>query len=236
MTCRPPETGGGCISRAERMHVDLKKRWTDLCRRVAPHADAEACDACYQTLVHSYATPPRAYHNLDHIAFCLDQFDVLRTECLEPDIVELAVWFHDAIYDSRAKDNEERSAALAQQCLEPFRLPPRTLTLVAKLIDATKHVRPPGNSDAAALVDADLAILGQPEPVFDTYERAIGAEYDWMTDEAFARGRAEFIRRFLARDRIFHSRPFMARYEAIARANLERSLTRLGTSPAQPDR
>ena len=55
----------------------------------------------------------RAYHTLRHIEACLAW---MRDAPLEDDdriAAEFAIWFHDAVYDTRASDNEERSADLA---------------------------------------------------------------------------------------------------------------------------
>src|SRR5215471_11669866 len=90
-------------------------RWQKLWQAAGAAGDASAW---YQRLTHAYAEPQRHYHNQQHIAECLAEFDAARQLAKQPDAVELALWFHDAVYDPRAPDNEERSAALARECLQ----------------------------------------------------------------------------------------------------------------------
>ena len=52
-------------------------------------------------------------------------------------------------------------------------------------------------------MDIDLAILGQPQAVFDAYEKAVRAEYAFVSDEQFRVGRAAVLRSFLERPAIF---------------------------------
>jgi len=64
----------------------------------------------YQRLTQAYAESQRHYHNQQHIAECLAEFDAARHLAQQPVALELALWFHDAVYDPKAGDNEEQSA------------------------------------------------------------------------------------------------------------------------------
>lgn len=160
-----------------------------------------------------YAEPQRRYHTLEHIEHCLEEFDPRQAR--EPEAVELAIWFHDAVYDTRRAENEERSAELL------LALMPEAKS-AARLILATKHHRA-STPDEALLVDVDLAILGQPEARFDLYERQIREEYAWVPEPIFRQKRAAILRGFLDRPFIYGTEPFRARYEAAARRNLSRT-------------
>jgi len=181
----------------------------------------------YERLLAMYAEPHRHYHNREHIADCLKEFDLVRRLAAEPDAVEFAIWFHDAVYDTRAGDNEERSAQLAQDWLkeagasEAFANSVRQLVLATKAHDATLH------PDAPLLVDVDLSILGQVPERFWDYERAIRSEYEWVDEKMFKSKRAEILERFLARPRIYITELCFERFEAQARVNLRASIERL---------
>ena len=95
------------------MNWPTQHRWTALW----PRAGASIPAGWYERLTAAYAEPHRHYHNQQHIAECLAEFDQARHLALQPEAVELALWFHDAVYDPKAGDNEEQSAALAQRCL-----------------------------------------------------------------------------------------------------------------------
>ena len=98
---------------------------------------------------------------------------------------------------------------------------------VAQLILPTKHHVASLGSDAPLLLDVDLSILGQPEPRFLDYEKQIRDEYAWVPKIIFKTKRAEILRQFLARERIYVTDWFFERYETAARANLQRSLYEL---------
>ena len=160
-----------------------------------------------------YAEPHRRYHTLEHIAHCLEEFDPAMAA--DPEAVELAIWFHDAIYDPRRSDNEERSAARLLELMPEAKR-------AAELVLVTKHHKA-STPDEALLVDVDLAILGQPAERFDLYERQIREEYAWVPKLVFKMKRASILRGFLKRPFIYGTELFRAKYEAAARANLSRS-------------
>jgi len=204
--------------------MELRDRWSCLCARLGT---TEAADTSFDALCRSYSTPPRAYHNLDHVAHCLEELEEVRHLAHSPDAVESAIWFHDAIYDPRAKDNELRSAHLAQATLRGMGVAVSLCETTQDLILVTKHDTPPVTTDQRIVVDVDLSILGQTRERFDAYERQIRQEYDWVPEAQYRDGRARVLRSFLSRARIFHLTPFADRYEALARENLRRSLALL---------
>lgn len=200
----------------------LRDEWSALWRRLGGAGDP---GPAFRDLEKRYSEPGRPYHNLDHIAHCLGE---LRGQT-ENSAIEFALWFHDAVYDSRAKDNEERSAELAREAVSCAGLPEDFADQVANLILATKHTSEPASPDAQLIVDIDLSILGQPRAEFDEYERAIRQEYAWVPNEDFARGRLRVLEAFAARPAIYSTAFFRAKYEQAARANLARSIGRLSS-------
>lgn len=177
-----------------------------------------------------YAEPHRHYHNQQHIVDCLSEFDQVRQLAVEPEAVEFAIWFHDAIYDSRAGDNEERSAELAQAWLKQAGAAETLTNSVRQLVLATKAHDKTLHADAPLLVDVDLSILGQSPQRFWEYEKGIHAEYDWVDQKTFATKRAEILHRFLARPGLYHTEFFFARLEIQARSNLRASIEQLQRS------
>lgn len=178
-----------------------------------------------------YDAPPRAYHNWDHVLACIAELDGVRSLCADALAVEVAIWFHDCVYDPRRADNEERSSETAGSWLCETLLLPEQVRSIQKMILATKHAALPDSADDRLMVDIDLAILGQPEPAFDAYERAIRQEYAFVPEMAFCAGRASILARFLARPSIYATPAFRHRYEDAARANLTRSILALGGMP-----
>ena len=194
-----------------------EQRWTALWKRLGAQGDA---NAVYDDLVARYSEPHRAYHTLEHIRHCLDEFEQVRHLATNPDAVELALWYHDAIYDTKTKDSEERSAALAVEEARNASLPDSFGQSVANLIMATKHTTAPTDPDVQLLVDIDLSILGQTGDKFDEYERQVRKEYEWVAEDAFVAGRSSILKSFLDRTTIYSTRLLLNKYEVQARRNI----------------
>jgi len=180
----------------------------------------------HQRLLAAYAEPHRNYHNTEHLVDCLTELEQLRAETKNPPVVEFALWFHDAIYDPQAPDNEEKSAALAAECLGSAGAGPQTIAEVKQLILATKshEVLTP---DAGVVTDADLSILGKPPERFWRYEHGIEAEYAWVSPARFREKRGQILQRFLERPFIYHTAYSREKYELPARENLRHAIARL---------
>lgn len=185
-----------------------------------------APDGVFETLVARYSEAHRAYHTLQHIEECFAQFDRVHG-ARAPGEVGLALWFHDAIYDPRASDNEARSAEWARAVLVESGAPATTIEAVERLILATQHDATPQDHDAQIVVDIDLSILGADENRFQEYEVQVRREYQWVEENAFRRGRTDVLQAFLNRPFIYSTADFRARLGASARSNLTRSIAAL---------
>ena len=206
------------------MHLPNRDRWVTLWRATGAGGDAAGW---YERLTSAYAEPHRYYHTQHHIAECLAEFDRVRRLARHPTAVELALWFHDAVYDPRAADNEEQSAALAKSCFAAFKVADALPETVAKLIMATKTHELNAGDDAELVIDIDLSVLGRDEEGFLQYEQQIRREYAWVPDLVFASKRLEILQRFVAREHLFATKWFRNKYEAQARRNLKASNTKL---------
>lgn len=182
----------------------------------------------YEEVCLRYGEAHRAYHTLQHLEECFAHFDRARHLPPHPSEVELALWFHDAIYDPRAVDSEEQSAAWARQSLTRAGASSGQAELVSGLILATKHATSQDSADHAVLLDTDLSILGAPRSRFVEYESQVRREYSWVPEEAFRKARGAILARFLERPRIYVTDYFAELLESQARSNLQYSVERLG--------
>ena len=180
------------------------------------------------------AEPHRAYHTQTHVDAMLAGLPAIRDTLVQPDAAELAVWYHDAVYDPAAVDNEARSAALLLADMAGL-ADPALLRRAEKLVLWTAaHAVPDGvapdlAADAAAFLDLDMAVLGADRATYDAYERGIAAEFVPVHGAAaFRAGRARFLQGMLGRERLFLTARSHAALDAAARANIGRAIAALG--------
>lgn len=203
----------------------LVDAWLRTAARVNARDDVAGAGA---DLIARYAEPARRYHDLRHLDEVLRGVDELADHASEPDAVRLAAWFHDAVYDVTADDNEARSAALAETVLGRLRVDPLLVGEVARLVRLTAgHVVADGDLNGAVLCDADLAVLAGDAGRYSTYVDAVREEYAHVPDDAFRAGRAAVLRGLLALDPLFRTPSGRAAWEAAARANVTAELARL---------
>lgn len=200
-----------------------QERWSETWSRLG----AVAPEALFVELVGRYSEPHRFYHTLQHLRECFSVLEPASHLAGRLAEVQLALWFHDAVYDTRAQDNEEQSARWAEQSLVAAGANSDAAAQVRELVLATKHRAVPQGEDAKLLVDVDLSILGAAEPRFAEYERQVRQEYEWVPKDAFRQRRARVLASFLDRSSIYSTAWFAARLEEQARKNLSRSLKEL---------
>lgn len=179
----------------------------------------------WANLAKLYAAPGRRYHNLHHLAQCLAEFDRVRAQLRDPDQVEMALWFHDAIYVPGAADNEARSAALFSATAGTL-MPLDFVAAVSALILVTTHDGEPSDPDQRALCDIDMSGFALPWGQFlrdsvNLKDEAPGSEEDYY------RTKTAFLEALMARPRIYFTEFFFERLEAEARRNIGQFLRML---------
>ncbi|MFF4243749.1 hypothetical protein ACFYY2_04670 [Streptomyces sp. NPDC001822] len=203
----------------------LRTRWQDAlvaARGAAPGPDPLPYA---DNLLGRWAEPQRRYHTTAHLTQVLDRVDALAGHAADPDLVRLAVWFHDAVYRPDRSENEERSAALAERALAEAGLPDAATAEVARLVRLTvTHDPAPDDTNGEALCDADLAILAAAPKEYAAYAAQVREEYGFVPDEAFREGRAAVLRQLLGLPRLFRTPLGSAEWEPRARQNLTTEL------------
>ncbi|WP_035303942.1 HD domain-containing protein [Actinokineospora inagensis] len=173
-----------------------------------------------------WSEPHRRYHDLAHLEMVLSGVDLLAGHADNPDLVRLAAWYHDAVYQGRP-DDEEQSARLAEVELPETGLDADSVAEVARLVRLTAgHRTEPGDRNGEVLCDADLAILASDG--YRAYADAIRAEYRHVPEPAFREGRAAILRDLLALPNLYRTPLARERWEAPARANMRAELEAWG--------
>lgn len=198
-----------------------------------PHADI---DFIVQKIKNFYRGRP--YHNLQHIQECIRTFnllDIKTDDRLDPDLVKLALIFHDLIWTPDRTDNEERSAFIANVWMRDLGLTSENeIDIVTVSIEMTKHTKAEHDilltgrintlvyEIASIVCDCDLSILAAPKERFDEYENQIRQEYKDVPDLVFFENRSKIMQGFLERSRIYLNDEFYFAFETKARKNLEK--------------
>ncbi|HTH80710.1 MAG TPA: N-methyl-D-aspartate receptor NMDAR2C subunit [Ramlibacter sp.] len=185
-------------------------------------------DDLHRRLVACWSEKHRYYHTLQHLRECFEQFDAARADAARPAEIAVAIWFHDAFYEPRRDDNEERSAVWARQAASDAGIAQATAQRLYDLVLATKHDAMPDDPDARVLVDIDLSILGAPDERFDESDVQVRREYAHVPEAEWKIGRKRVLKSFLDRPRLYGTERFYGQLEVQARKNLQRALDRLG--------
>ena len=203
----------------------LRTAWLATCAELSIRQDL----TLFEELLAAWNQPWRHYHAGQHLHECLAALAQWRQLAREPGLLALALWFHDAVYEPRAPDNEARSADWARAALPALGLPVPACERVARLVLATRdHVA--RDADMGLLLDLDLAILAAPAARFAQYESQIRAEYAFVPEPDFRAGRRRILQGFLARERLFVTEALHAAWDAAVRANLRQACEALAQS------
>ena len=179
----------------------------------------------WEDLEKAYTTKLRQYHNLRHIEAMISSFEKYKEELEFPNEVLYSIFYHDIIYKTTRKDNEEKSAEYALKIL------PKNTTLnrvlIYDMISATKLHQKNDINDINWLIDFDLKILASDYSSFEIYTQQIRKEYKIYPDILYKPGRKKALKHFLENEFIFQTKTFRSKYETQARTNIQKEIKTL---------
>lgn len=220
------------------MQIDLMPRLTILYGKLLKHrglsTKAALVDDVAGELFRLYNQEHRHYHTLAHIHKCLREFDEVAALCSNDLAAEMALWYHDAVYETSWSDGVNERISANKALFDCIRLGVSDLSFqeaVVRNIMATRHVLQ-YSGDEALVADIDLSVLGSTWEKFIEYERQIRQEYRHVPDNDFLTRRSLVLDGFLRRPRIYQTEHFYNKYEKTARANIALSLARMRASNA----
>jgi predicted metal-dependent HD superfamily phosphohydrolase len=195
----------------------LNKRWVSL-------FPFDSAGSEFDKISQRYSEKNRFYHTLNHIRFCLNMVDDFYDKIDHPDALEIAIWFHDVIYDPKISNNEALSAEYASEILSGFDFQTLEIDRIKQLIMCTRHPSLPKLNDEKYLVDIDLAILGTHKEQYAHYSDSVRKEYAHLSFRQYAAGRKKVLETFINSEFIFYTDVFREKYESLARVNIEKEL------------
>lgn len=206
----------------------LKKQWTALCETYSKNSIL--IDACFGSLLNAYNEKQRHYHTLEHIAAMLAEIDAYKALPADGDVLRFAAWFHDAVYDPKAKGNEKASAELAVQKLKELDVADEMIKRVEQLIMATaSHTDVSADADPVIsfFLDCDLKVLGADPERYQLYAEQIREEYKHVPYLIYAFERKKVLKRFITSPFIYRTVHFKNNYEQQARINIQHEIQTL---------
>lgn len=193
-------------------------------------ADPGAGENFYQGLMRRYGSNKRHYHSLSHIEALFRHFEQYREELRQPELVALAIWYHDAVYSTLRKGSEARSASLAKKQLGELGIKQEAIEVIATMIRQTADHHGPllsEDPDLAWFLDFDLSILGTEPKDYNRYAENIRKEYKLIPEPLYTAGRARVLHKMLEAEYLYYTPAFRRSHERNARENLLEELRRL---------
>lgn len=188
------------------------------------HYGHAAQDRLWYDIDKAYSAAGRHYHNMQHLEQLYSSLSAVQDQFKDPEVMWLALCYHDIVYETGRQDNEDQSAAFARDILTALQFPEYRVQQCTHMILATKSHTAAADKDTNYFTDADLSILGQNWERYIQYAKAIRKEYCIYPDEQYYPGRKKVIRRFLETPRLFKTGHFYRLYEQQARKNLQQEL------------
>ncbi|MBP2615778.1 hypothetical protein [Chryseobacterium jejuense] len=198
--------------------MNLKDQFEQLCLPFTK--DVSLINSLWKEIETKYAEKDRHYHNLLHLENMFTEFENVKSNISDFTTVSFSVFYHDIIYNTNSKSNEEKSALKATERLTELGLCQSNIILISDQILATKHHQKSEDEDTNYLLDADLSILGKDLETYLAYTRMIRKEYSIYPDLLYKPGRKKVLKHFLEFESIFKTDYFREKYEAQARSNI----------------
>ncbi|MGB1205423.1 MAG: hypothetical protein ACPG5B_07250 [Chitinophagales bacterium] len=207
----------------ETKHNFLSEIWDDLMQK--HNVSTVLAQKNFEYIMRKYAESTRYYHNQEHLINLFQTILPYKNRLEQPDSVSLAIFYHDVVYKALLKNNERKSAEIALQQMSEMSFSTTMQQEVYALIVATeKHEPTQKTNNFHYFLDADLAILGQTEKVYNVYCEAIRKEYRLVPNVIYRGGRRKVLQHFLEKPRLYFTKEMFDNFEEQARLNMAKEL------------
>jgi len=200
----------------------LKDIFLRLCEQYS--GDLPLISQYWDEIVRAYSGKKRYYHNLQHLHHLYQELEPVRDQILNRNALLFSLFYHDIVYISHRKDNEEQSALVAQERLISLGVPGAVIQLCMHHIHATKVHQQDEDPDTNLFTDADLSILGADWNTYERYFKHVRKEYALFPYFLYKKGRKQALLHFLEMPGIYKTAHFRQLYEEQARNNLQAEL------------
>ena len=211
----------------------------------------------FRIVSHKYTETHRFYHDVSHINnMCsLLMMSDVRDDIKRNTALQLAILFHDVIYDPKSSENEENSVRFMFSLIDLLGMSgigtggdicdPEVLEQAAFMILSTKKHVLTKDEDAEGIyddypdlkeltsifLDLDLSVFNpdryESGYVMDDYEDRIRKEYRFVPDEEYYPARIKILQSFANREKIYFSDIFGSEANNNAKASLKYLIIRL---------
>ncbi len=208
------------------MTLDLQQSFGQLCSTFVN--DERLVGELWAEIVVHYSAKNRHYHTLAHVENLLQQAITFQEAIEDFEVLQFTIWYHDIIYNATRKDNEWQSAEKAKIRLAQLNLNAKRIERCAEQILLTQtHQVDHAPLDDQYLIDFDLSILGRDWDTYEEYAKQVRKEFKIYPKFLYRKGRKKALKAFLARPRIYATPLYYEKFEANARANLQREMDKL---------
>jgi len=171
-------------------------------------------------------TKDRHYHTLRHVISMLENIKDFKLGSFnDTSKLELAIWFHDIIYDATSNNNEELSANQFSLFAEVIGLDEKIIKEVYWMIRVTTHKGTPQTRLEDIICDLDLREFANDRQKLNTIE--VRREFSHLSNEEWKFGRTMFVQSMLNKEFIYHTDEYRRLLEDTARNNLQKELDTL---------
>gem|GEM_PF-5373117 len=220
--------GGSDVTVAQAPYVPLddsllRERW------FAFFGDTDASANAFDIVLTAYRKPGRYYHTIEHGMEVAEAALRLSGQLDERDAftVSVAAWAHDAHYVRGESDNEEKSAAVAQQVARTLGGDREQVERVASLVLASSHKGHARGTLEQIMCDADLSVFGKPWSGYTADVLNIRTELDIVDPDEWRSTRLNMIDYFDSRRPLYYLSPSVELWETAAIANRARERAEL---------
>ncbi len=194
------------------------------------YTDEKTVIKLFADVIKCYTAKSRHYHDMNHIYSMCVSWGLFKNKLVNPDVIFMAIIYHDIIYKPIKSNNEEKSSEYFEKNIAPLLNLNNSFVLeVCIAILATKHDEASkeyyiDSTDIQYLLDFDLHVLGTPhESEYEWYRDGVRKEYKIYPDCLYKPGRKKVLESFLKRKSIYLTKDWQVS-EKKARKNLRNEI------------